>query len=226
MPLLLLLVFMCVAEVGQDSTGTGTDRRFACGFAIPKNSFYPPLVSAGTDRNTYVNIRIRSYNRLIYYTDVEPKIQFIFMRQVSELTISYKPKVKAADRYIIRFSKDAYDMLLKEAFDSQTLEYKEYFKLVLLNRANKVLGITTISEGGMDGTVVDVRLILQTALLVHSSKIIIAHNHPGGALFPSKHDDAITKKIKEAANVLDITLLDHIIVTGEGFYSYADEGKL
>lgn len=148
------------------------------------------------------------------------------MQQVSEIAISYKPKVKAADRYTIRFSQDAYNLLIREAFDTETLEYKEYFKLVLLNKANKVLGITTLSEGGMDGTIVDVRLILQTALLAHSSNIILAHNHPAGGLTPSSYDDEVTKKIKEAAKLMDITLYDHLIVTREYYYSYADEGRL
>lgn len=148
------------------------------------------------------------------------------MQQVSEIAISYKPKVKAADRYTIRFSQDAYNLLIREAFDTETLEYKEYFKLVLLNKANKVLGITTLSEGGMDGTIVDVRLILQTALLAHSSNIILAHNHPAGGLTPSSYDDEVTKKIKEAAKLMDITLYDHLIVTRDNYYSYADEGRV
>ena len=148
------------------------------------------------------------------------------MQQVSEIAISYKPKVKAADRYTIRFSQDAYNLLIREAFDTETLEYKEYFKLVLLNRVNKVLGITTISEGGMENTVVDVRLIMQTALMAHSSGIILAHNHPSGGLTPSSYDDEVTKKIKEAAKLMDITLYDHLIVTRDNYYSYADEGRL
>lgn len=78
----------------------------------------------------------------------------------------------------------------------------------------------------MDGTVVDVRLILQTALLAHSSNIIIAHNHPAGGLTPSSLDDAVTKKMKEAAKLMDITLYDHLIVTSDNYYSYADEGRL
>lgn len=148
------------------------------------------------------------------------------MQQVSEIAISYKPKVKPSDRYIIRYSQDAYKLLMEQAFNDDTLEYKEYFKLVLLNKANKVLGITTLSEGGMDGTIVDVRLILQTALLAHSSNIILAHNHPAGGLIPSSHDDIITKKIKEAAKLMDITLYDHLIVTRDNYYSYADEGRV
>lgn len=148
------------------------------------------------------------------------------MQQVSELTVSYKPKVKAADRYSIHYPQDAYKLLMEQAFNDDILEYKEYFKLVLLNGANKVLGITTISEGGMDGTVVDVRLIMQTALLAHSSSIILAHNHPSGQLKPSPQDDRITKKIKDAAKLMDIKLYDHLIVTRDYYYSYADEGRL
>lgn len=148
------------------------------------------------------------------------------MTQVSELTISYKPKVKATDRYCVCCAEDAYKLLIQEAFDDDTLEYKEYLKLVLLNRANKVLGITTISEGGMDSTVVDVRLILQTALLAHSSSIILAHNHPAGNIEPSNYDDAMTKKIQEAAKQIDITLYDHLIITRDSYYSYIDEGRL
>lgn len=148
------------------------------------------------------------------------------MQQVSELTISYKPKVKASERYMIRFSKDAYKLLMEQAFNDDTLEYKEYFKLILLNGANKVLGITTISEGGIDSTIVDVRLIMQTALLAHSSAIILAHNHPAGGLTPSSYDDVTTQKVKEAAKLLDISLYDHLIVTRQNYYSYADEGRL
>lgn len=148
------------------------------------------------------------------------------MEQVSELTISYKPRVKSSDRYCIRFSQDAYRLLIGQAFDNDTLEYKEYMKMILLDSSNKVLGITTISEGGMDNTVVDVRLVLQTALLAHCSAIILAHNHPAGGLIPSTYDDAVTQKIKQAAKLLDIKLYDHLIVTSDSYYSYADEGRL
>lgn len=148
------------------------------------------------------------------------------MQQVSELTISYKPKVKATERYTIRYSKDAYKLLMEQAFNDDTLEYKEYFKLILLNKGNKVLGVTTISEGGIDSTIVDVRLIMQTALLAHSSSIILAHNHPAGGLTPSSYDDATTQKIKEAAKVMDIKLYDHLIVSRYRYFSYADEGRL
>ena len=99
-------------------------------------------------------------------------------------------------------------------------------KLISLDRSHKVVGVTTISEGGMDSSVVDIRLILQIALLTHSSALILAHNHPSGTLRPSRQDDIITKRVKEAALLMDITLCDHLIVCEDGYYSYADEGKL
>lgn len=148
------------------------------------------------------------------------------LKQVSEITISYHPKIKPSDRVCIGHSQDVYKLLRKHAFSDDTLEYKEYFKIVLLNHSNKVLGITTISEGGTKETVVDIKLVLQVALLAHSSNIILAHNHPGGVLQPSNLDDDLTKKIKNAAELMDIKLYDHLIITTEGFYSYADEGRL
>jgi len=100
--------------------------------------------------------------------------------------------------------------------------------MLLLNRANKVLGITTISEGGLSGTVTDVRLIYQYAIKGNACGIIIAHNHPSGNSNPSESDLKITQKIKEAGNLLDIQLLDHIILTPEKeiFRSLADEGQI
>ncbi len=100
--------------------------------------------------------------------------------------------------------------------------------MLLLNRANKVLGITTISEGGLSGTVTDVRLIFQYAIKANDSGIIVAHNHPSGNSNPSESDLKITQKIKEAGNLLDIQLLDHIILTPESeiYRSFADEGQI
>lgn len=126
------------------------------------------------------------------------------MIQVSEIFISYKPKIKASERYCVRCSEDVYELLMKEAFNVDTLEYKEYLKLILLNRANKVLGITTIPEGGINEITIDIRLILQAALLAHSSNIILVHNHPAGDLEPSRYDDAMTEKVQEAAKQIDI----------------------
>ena len=145
---------------------------------------------------------------------------------VSEIKVTYSPKVKAKDRVYINNSKDAYDLLMKDAFQQETLEYKEYVKLILLNRANRVLGIYPLSEGGMDTTIMDVRLILQVALLTHSAALILAHNHTSGQLQPSIQDNVSTEKVREAAKLLNIVLHDHLIVSKEGYYSYNDEGRL
>ncbi len=145
---------------------------------------------------------------------------------VSEVKLSYEPKVKAKDRPQIRVSKDIYNLLIECVFDSKTIQYKEYFKIVLLNRASRVLGIHTISEGGINETNVDIRLILQAALLTHATAIILAHNHPSGELKPSNADNKITERIKQACKLMDIELLDHLIVTPDSYYSYLDEGRL
>jgi DNA repair protein RadC len=107
-------------------------------------------------------------------------------------------------------------------------QYKkhEIFVVVFLNRSNKILHHEIISEGGITGTVADPRIILKKALEQNATSIILSHNHPSGSLKPSKQDELLTQKIKEAAAYLDITVLDHIIVSEEGYYSFADEGMI
>jgi DNA repair protein RadC len=96
---------------------------------------------------------------------------------------------------------------------------------MLLTRSNKVLGIASISKGGINGTVPDVRIILQYAIKANASGIIICHNHPSGNVQPSESDIAITRKVKESGYVMDIQLLDHLIIVPEGrYYSIGDEG--
>jgi len=115
----------------------------------------------------------------------------------------------------------------KQCWDKDLIEYVEEFKILLLNRANKVLGIANISKGGISGTVTDVRIILQYAIKTCASGIIICHNHPSGNLESSDSDRAITRKVKESCSLIDIQLLDHIILTGNGSYcSFADKGDL
>jgi len=97
---------------------------------------------------------------------------------------------------------------------------------MLLNKACKVLGIVTISQGGICGTVVDLRLLFAIALKACATSIIVAHNHPSANLTPSNNDIAITERIRQAGRILDIELRDHFIITEEGYYSFAEEGKL
>lgn len=105
--------------------------------------------------------------------------------------------------------------------------YVEEFKILLLNRSNKALGIAPISLGGTAGTVTDVKIIMQYALKTNAQAIIICHNHPSGNYKPSESDTKITKKIKDAASLLDLQLMDHLIITPhEGYFSFADNGLL
>jgi DNA repair protein RadC len=153
--------------------------------------------------------------------------QTIDFLHVAEVSLIYVTKVKPSERLVISCSRDAHKIFF-DSWNQSTIEHKETFKMLLLNRANKVLGITTISEGGLSGTVTDVRLIYQYAIKGNACGIIIAHNHPSGNINPSESDMKITNKIKEAGNLLDIQLLDHIILTPERdlYRSFADEGQL
>lgn len=102
----------------------------------------------------------------------------------------------------------------------------EVFAVVFLNRANKVKHFEIVSSGGISGTVADPRIILKRAVEQEASALVLSHNHPSGNLKPSRADMLLTSKIKQAASYLDIVVLDHIIVSEEGYYSFADEGEL
>ncbi|PLX15096.1 MAG: hypothetical protein C0599_17350 [Salinivirgaceae bacterium] len=122
----------------------------------------------------------------------------------------------------IRSSGDAFELMAPILKD---LSHEEFW-VILLSQANKVIAQKKISMGGIAGTVTDVRIIMKEAVLVSAPAIILAHNHPSGNIEPSFADENITKKIKEGAALLDIRVLDHIIVGGDSYYSFADEGKL
>lgn len=142
---------------------------------------------------------------------------------VGEVELTYKSTSKARSK--IYSSEDAYKYLLP-TYKEGTICYKEYFKVLFLNQASQVLGYTLISEGGITETCADVRVIMQAALLTNSVAIILAHNHPSGNLKPSRQDMEITKQVKDAAQIMRIKILDHIILTDTGYYSFADEGEL
>ncbi len=123
---------------------------------------------------------------------------------------------------VIKDSKDiaAYLQVLLKDYS------KEVFAVVFLNRANKINHFEIVSEGGITGTVADPRIILKKALEENAVSLILCHNHPSGNLKPSRADEELTAKIKEAARFLDIKVIDHIIVSEEGYFSFADEGLL
>jgi DNA repair protein RadC len=143
---------------------------------------------------------------------------------ISEVKLVYRTKVKASERPQVKCSKDAFDIFM-ESWDLDSIEHIEEFKLMLLTRSNKVLGIAQISKGGVTGTVTDVRIILQYAIKANASGIIICHNHPSGNIKPSEADMAITRKVKDSAKLMDLQLLDHLIIVPEGnYYSMGDDG--
>ena len=145
--------------------------------------------------------------------------------QIAEVELIYKPKVKASERPSIKSSKDAATLLQKN-WDNNKIDFIEQFKVILLNRANKVLGILQASSGGVTGTLVDAKLVFVSALKANACGIIISHNHPSGNLKPSPQDEQLTTKLNNGAKLLDIKLLDHLIITSEGYLSFSDEGLL
>lgn len=152
-------------------------------------------------------------------------MQFPEWTKVAEVELIYKSKVKASERPVIRSSNDTCNVL-RQIWDKNKIELFEEFKVLLLNQGNKVIGVYDVSKGGITGTVADPRLILATAIKALAVSIILSHNHPSGNLKPSRADEEITVKINEAAKYHDIKVLDHIIITAEHYYSFADEGLL
>ena len=145
--------------------------------------------------------------------------------KVAEVQLSYRPKYKASERPTITRSLDAYE-ILKASWSEDKLCFIEEFKVILLNRVNRVLGIYHVSSGGIAGTIADPKLIFMAALKGSASGIILSHNHPSGNLKPSQVDLQLTKKIVEGGKLLDISVVDHLIITSEGYLSFADEGLL
>lgn len=144
--------------------------------------------------------------------------------QFNEVRVSYKSSNYTKESKKINASSDIYN-LLKEFF-SEDIDHHEFFILIGLNRANKITLVKKISEGGISGTVADPKIIFQYALLTNCSNIILAHNHPSGNIQPSNSDISPTKKLKEAGGLLDIQVLDHLIITADNYFSFADEGLI
>lgn len=144
---------------------------------------------------------------------------------ISEIELSYKPIVKPSQRPKISNAKEAYRIFM-EHWDVQRLELVEQFKVMFLNRANRLLGVLEISTGGTSGTVVDLKLVFAAALKCAAHAIIMCHNHPSGNMQPSGADIELTRKISAGAKLLDLQCVDHIIITTEGHFSFAEEGLL
>ncbi len=143
--------------------------------------------------------------------------------KVAEVTLQYKSLREKQGKIIS--SQEAYSILLS-TFRDGTIEYREYAKVLYLNQQNEVIAYNTISEGGLTETAVDVRMILQGALLTNATQVILTHNHPSGNLKPSIQDDQLTERLRKACEIMRINLVDHLIVTTNGYYSYKDMGRI
>ena len=141
---------------------------------------------------------------------------------VSEVKLTYESNNKSKKKIRADTSAMIYTLMMN---NWEQIEYRESFKILLLDRASQVLGINTVSMGGLSDAQVDVRMILQCALLANASGVAVCHNHPSGNVNPSFADDMMTVKINKACRTMDIELIDHLIIAPYGYYSYADEGR-
>lgn len=148
----------------------------------------------------------------------------VYTTNASEIQIKYNKQNSIAMPSAVHCSQDGYEALkpLYEEF----IEHREAFNILLLGRSNNVLGFALISMGGITSTVVDVRIVFQIALKANATRIILSHNHPSGNLKPSDADLQLTRKMVQAGKILDIEVLDHIIITSNGFTSFADKGYM
>jgi DNA repair protein RadC len=148
----------------------------------------------------------------------------LFNSNLAEIQVTYKSKVKFSEMRKITTSKEGEEIF--RSIWSDSMELREEFYILLLNRANRVKGYYRVSEGGTAGTVVDPKLVFSVALKCQASALMLAHNHPSGNLQPSEADLRLTKNLIAGGKVLEISVLDHLILTSENFYSFADEGVM
>jgi DNA repair protein RadC len=142
---------------------------------------------------------------------------------LAELSVTYKTKPNALP--VIK-SAEALYKFLDGVWDKQVINMQEQFMAIFLNRANRVIGYRLICTGSMNKCLIDIKLLVSLALHSLAEGVVISHNHPSGSLKPSSCDETITFKLKEALALIDVKLMDHIIITDIGYYSFADEGLL
>jgi DNA repair protein RadC len=146
---------------------------------------------------------------------------------LGEVTLNYKyhnPSIK--DRPLITNATDALEVI-KLVIDMQRIALQEQFIVIYLNQANKVIGTMNVFSGSVKSTVIDIKLILASGILLMSSGVIVAHNHPSGNLKPSREDLTLTKRLSTALQYMEMTLVDHFIITPDDDYlSFANEGLM
>ena len=145
--------------------------------------------------------------------------------QYPEITVSYAFDLPIAQRAKIHSSSEVVD-ILRHIYPSDALEYCELFYVLYFTRANDLIGYHLHSVGGLSSTTVDIKQMFGIAARVNAASLILSHSHPSGTITPSRADISITKKVVDAAALFDLTVLDHIILTKESFYSFTDDGTL
>lgn len=158
---------------------------------------------------------------LLLLCPIMTKLQY----SVGEVELTYKNRVPFEERQNVASAYSAYMQVLN-IIDPNKIDYKEFFVVIFCDRMGNMTGYHTLATGGIDGCSVDVRQVMQGALLTNSACLLVAHNHPSGALRPSAADREVTKMINNACKALDIRPLDHLIVTTHGFYSFTENGEL
>ena len=132
--------------------------------------------------------------------------------KIAEINVSYS--TNQTDKIKLTDCREVYNFIISK-WNLNIIEFQEESKIILVNRGNFVIGIHDLSKGGISGTVVDIKIILSVALKCHASGIVLVHNHPSGNLIPSESDKQITKKLKQACELLELKLLDHLIISRE-----------
>lgn len=142
---------------------------------------------------------------------------------VAEIEISYKPII--TDHTVITSSYQAYE-LIKQLWHTEKINLQEQFAALFMNTSKKTIGWKVISTGNMTKCIIDIKLLVSLALHSMCTHVVIVHNHPSGNLKTSDSDETITKTIKDALKLIDVQLMDHLIITENGYYSFSDEGGL
>lgn len=143
---------------------------------------------------------------------------------IGEVEVSYKKKTEIPFEKIT--SSFTASECIRKLIPENQINYREHMYALYLNNANKILGYQLLSVGGITATLLDIRILIQGALLTNSVALILFHNHPSGKLKPSNADIELTKKVSSSLGLLDLKLLDHLIITETSYYSFADQGMI
>ena len=141
-----------------------------------------------------------------------------------EIEIYYKTSLKAAERPKIKSASDVFRIMSEIGEMSRNMEYKELFYSLYLNTASELLAVHKISEGTTRNALVDIKFIMQGAIMTNAAAVIVCHNHPSGSTSPSSEDKKVTERIKTAAALFDVHLTDSVILATDKYFSFVEEG--